>query len=155
MIIMKTIPFDLEKAKAGATVVTRDGQKVIEWHHFKSADQSAYCIAAPIGVGGAPLTFTSQGRRFIATPTGQDLFLLVEPKLRPWKPEEVQLDAWYRKRNDGEWGRVSSTFISSGTRYIRLFTGMVGMTYHCPELLTDFEHSIDGGKTFHPCGVEE
>lgn len=146
---MKTIPFDLEKAKAGATVVTRDGRKVTEWHHFQSVD--LYCIVAHIEGHSDISAHTLTGGSGRCRVFGSDLMILVEPKLRPWKPEELPLDAWYRKRGEACWGRVSSTFISGGIRYIRLFSRW----NHCSDLLTDFEHSTDGGKQWLPCGVEE
>jgi len=61
-------------------------------------------------------------------------------KLRPWTSDEVPLGAWIR------------TLINPANRWV--------ITYTSNELVrsdwfSDHEHSTDGGKTWHPCGVME
>jgi hypothetical protein len=61
-------------------------------------------------------------------------------KLRPWTADEVPLGAWMRMKSDREYRfLISNTESFSGREH----------------WLKDFEHSIDGGKTWHPCGVME
>jgi hypothetical protein len=75
-----------------------------------------------------------------------------EPKLRSWNREEVPLDAWFRNRDCESWFRLTSinskfaAFISSAEG------SKMGSFEH---LLETAEHSIDGGKTWLPCGVME
>jgi len=62
------------------------------------------------------------------------------PILRPWTSDEVPLGAWIR------------TLINPANRWV--------ITYTANELVrsdwfSDHEHSTDGGKTWHPCGVME
>lgn len=71
-----------------------------------------------------------------------------EPKLRPWKPEEVPVGAIVRRH-----GSVAKMLIVGH--------GM-GKVYYSQEgeccidtLFVEFQHSTDGGKTWKPCGVEE
>lgn len=78
-----------------------------------------------------------------------------EKKLRPWKPEEVPISGViYRTKSwPDRWFLVKETYLSDGVRYIVLETSRGGL--HTSDLFAVFEHSIDGGKTWHPCGVEE
>lgn len=59
--------------------------------------------------------------------------------LRPWTEDEVPLGAW--KRVKGATARVM--LIGSGTSSMR------------EEWMVECEHSVDGGRTWKPCGVEE
>lgn len=72
------------------------------------------------------------------------------PTLRPWRPEEVPVGALIHGKawNVTERGmiiHVYSTKVSVAPRY----------EFDLKELFTDCEHSTDGGKTWHPCGVVE
>lgn len=72
-----------------------------------------------------------------------------EPKLRPWKPEEVPMLAWYKRKGEAnEWMTLAG--ISSYGKGVRLSLG-TGWVQAFEEL----EHSTDGGKTWQPCGVIE
>ena len=63
-----------------------------------------------------------------------------EPKLRPWTADEVPLGAWMRfKRNPQD----------------RVLIGWVSVQADRDLWLDEREHTIDGGKTWLPCGVEE
>lgn len=81
-----------------------------------------------------------------------------EPKLRPWKPEEVPVGAWYKssagtiyipvcKSEDGKLAFIG-TSDSSQSAYWYSAYGLFNPS--CGWL-----HSTDNGKTWHPCGVEE
>lgn len=74
-----------------------------------------------------------------------------EPKFRPWKPEEVPLNAWFRNLNGGSIFFRIEEFDSRTGR-------CVSSRDHVHDLksLSEFkEHSTDGGKTWKTCGVEE
>lgn len=77
-----------------------------------------------------------------------------ELNLRPWRPEEVPLEAFYQRGGDGIAYRVQSTYVSGGNRFL-IFSGWPGTGYHCDALLEKWKHSTDGLKTWKPCGVEE
>jgi hypothetical protein len=76
-----------------------------------------------------------------------------EPKLRAWKPEEVPLGCWFIcEKTDMRFAAavVSDIGVLMGSQY----NG--NQSWHKFEyLLASFKHSIDGGKTWHPCGVLE
>ena len=61
-------------------------------------------------------------------------------KLRPWTADEVPLGAWMRTQVDREYRWL---IVNSGHRP------------HRASWLKSCEHSIDGGKTWFPCGVME
>lgn len=64
---------------------------------------------------------------------------LTEPKLRPWKPEEVPLGAQRR-------------FVGTKLRWLITNDGDENAI---KDWFKNCEHSTDGGKTWHPCGVIE
>lgn len=63
-----------------------------------------------------------------------------EPKLRPWKPEEVPLGAWMRGIDSDNQRWMLTNSMSEDRRR---------------EWLLHNQHSIDCGKIWLPCGVEE
>ena len=76
-----------------------------------------------------------------------------EPKLRPWKREEVPLGAWIRNKRDH---KLMMAAMAIGNNGISLSDMGLHHFIHEFKLLCDaYEHSIDGGKTWHPCGVVE
>lgn len=75
-----------------------------------------------------------------------------EPKLRPWKREEVPLDAWLKHKSGHTWFRI----LSIGNDYVLIAAPRQnGLQFLFSELLEQSEHSIDGGKTWLPAGVME
>lgn len=76
-----------------------------------------------------------------------------EPKLRPWKPEEVPLDAWYRGKN-GIAFRIA--FADLGESAIaKTVANANGGHVTLDHVFKEWTHSTDGGKTWAPCGVME
>jgi hypothetical protein len=75
-----------------------------------------------------------------------------EPKLRPWRPEEVPLGAWFRMC-EGGW-RLGMVAVAHSAVVIGVTaTRQEAVSF---EVLRDqYEHSIDGGKTWLPCGIME
>lgn len=80
-----------------------------------------------------------------------------EPKLRPWKPEEVPYGVIIREKR-------FSLFDPCGEMIIRrdsygaavLGDGSGGFKWVCPqELFRSYQHSTDHGKTWLPCGILE
>lgn len=76
-----------------------------------------------------------------------------EPKLRPWKPEEVPVGAVFKHNNQGAthcWMIVGYNaacfFISNGAKPVIGFAEAIG---------DGCLHSLDGGETWLPCGVME
>lgn len=72
--------------------------------------------------------------------TGSNLIAVwsEDPKLRPWKVEEVPLGYLIRAKG----GENICLIIDTTFEARRL------------QWLIDYEHSTDGGKTWKPCGVE-
>ena len=69
--------------------------------------------------------------------------------LRPWKPEEVPLGAQTRPKNNNV-SRLSIVGVHSGG----VLLGQDNGAYPFDSMLKRREHSIDGGITWKPCGVE-
>lgn len=70
------------------------------------------------------------------------------PVLRPWTADEVPLGAWLRSK-EGGWKALIFEVRRDGQMEINnsSITPYSALRY-C-------EHSLDGGKTWLPCGVEE
>ena len=66
-------PFDLEAAKRGERVVTRDGREVAELHHFTTNTNSKWQICAVID--GSTLWFKADGSVSDHVSSGEDLFM--------------------------------------------------------------------------------
>jgi len=62
------------------------------------------------------------------------------PILRPWTADEVPLGAWMRDVSKQDYRWLIHTSGNADTR---------------KDWLVGYEHSTDGGKTWHPCGVME
>jgi hypothetical protein len=62
------------------------------------------------------------------------------PVLRPWTADEVPLGAWMRDVSKQDYRWLIHTSGNNDTR---------------KDWLADYEHSIDCGKTWLPCGVME
>jgi hypothetical protein len=69
--------------------------------------------------------------------------------LRPWTADEVPLGAMLRYKGNQQ--SIRFLIVSNMER------GIAGYNTHWPyqALLEEMEHSLDGGKTWKPCGVEE
>lgn len=82
-----------------------------------------------------------------------------EPKLRPWKPEEVPVGALIRWKPEvkafftGQRGFDIAIII--GIHCSRILTGQAGCNFRLETMLKNHEHSFDHGKTWLPCGVVE
>ncbi len=74
-----------------------------------------------------------------------------KPTLRPWKPEEVPVGAVIRLRNRETVHSWMIVGFSSETNCIAI--GQAGE--RDIRDLAQYEHSLDGGKTWSACGVEE
>jgi hypothetical protein len=71
------------------------------------------------------------------------------PKLRPWRPEEVPLGALIQCKGGGCWRTMIVGYNQAQTPSVLIPDGRIS-----PETLFNFdEHSLDGGRTWLPCGV--
>lgn len=76
-----------------------------------------------------------------------------DPKLRPWKPDEVPVGALYRACGQTEFKQMILGVSPSG---IKTTASMeIGQNYKPDHMLREYEHSLDHGKTWLPCGVVE
>ena len=67
--------FNLSEALAGKPVVTRDGRKVTELHHFKTANEPDRIIAV---IGGVAIRFYEEGNYLSSSEHENDLFMAPE-----------------------------------------------------------------------------
>lgn len=77
------LPFDLEAAKAGAPLVTRDGRKARFIAHVPESCQSARLIAMIEG-SSMPCHFHENGRFINRFDDRRDLFTVPKPKRTVW-----------------------------------------------------------------------
>lgn len=109
--------------------------------------------------GGVEIQCRAKGRiEWITTPIDDVMwnwqvcdYRIKPPKtLRPWKPEEVPVDAWYRTGLDaGLWFKVCQFNAINGT-----ITNYDDDGWTPGEALAGLSHSTDGGKAWLRCGVE-
>ena len=72
------------------------------------------------------------------------------PTLRPWKPEEVPVGASVRNKS------TRSRYLITDWNCAAPFVIKVsGIDYTFKVMLDNYEHSLDHGKTWLPCGVVE
>ncbi len=72
-----------------------------------------------------------------------------EPKLRPWKPEEVPMRAVFRIKGLETWCLIT------GLNTLFVNTGWVGKNPSYQTLFQEWEHSTDDAETWLPCGILE
>lgn len=98
---------------------------------------------------GGVMTWFEDGRVNSGFDSQNDLISeWTEPKLRPWKLEEVPLGAWMREKTHG----LPSLIVAiRSTSVIRGHGDTVTLDY----ALSHYEYSMDEGSTWKPCGVEE
>ncbi len=106
---------------------------------------------------GVPCAWTDNGALYIGTESIDDLVApWEEPKLRPWTRDEFpHWCAIRRKQGDQNdpWKdsiQFATTLVPEGCYIARS-----SAPYTWQYLLESYEHSTDGGKTWHPCGVME
>ena len=83
----KLLPFDLEAAKAGAKVVTRDGRpaRIVCWDGQAMTRNKLFPIVAIMGTGGEQVVgFFSEDGCVISGDTGKNLLLAPTPVTR-WR----------------------------------------------------------------------
>lgn len=78
------------------------------------------------------------------------------PTYRPWKDaSEVEFEALFRSKadhRDRHWDFIMTYYESANTFYLKFYS-IVFYDIHAAELLENFEHSLDHGQTWKPCGV--
>lgn len=87
--------------------------------------------------------------------SASDYRIKPEPKLRPWRPEEVPVRALARsKARASEVNAWMIVEVIVGISQTNIYLGH-GHCYSPEELSARYEHSLDHGKTWQPCGVLE
>jgi hypothetical protein len=82
-----------------------------------------------------------------------DYRIAPEPKLRPWKPEEVPVGAVFRWPQGLQ--KLRTRFLITEVDECNVFFGSRYSTSFSEMVTLNGEHSIDGGKTWAPCGILE
>jgi len=73
------------------------------------------------------------------------------PKLRAWKPEEVPMPCVLRNKTTGNRFQVLAVILGG----LYCVSNSANAFYPFSDLIASSEHSLDGGKTWLPCGVME
>lgn len=76
-----------------------------------------------------------------------------EPKLRPWKPEEVPVGVQVKYKHKPQRYLISAEH-GDGFVILGLYPDSLGKVT-IGTLMKDYDYSTDGGKTWQPCGVME
>jgi len=135
-------------------------EAAIAWAHKKMVEacspvNSVWCLVTPVGaaVEKCPRNqypadvFTSDlPFRFRLAPE------LPAKRYRPWTPEEVPVDAWFKGEN-GIGFKLLYADLWSGPIVPTVANGS-GAHQTLDNILKIWTHSIDNGKTWLPCGVE-
>lgn len=116
-----------ESIEAGSVMIGWANGKTIQW---RRRDQNEWHDIEPACVG-VTLSWDWDEFEYRVKP---------EPKLRPWTEDEVPLGAWFRPKHR-TWDRSLIAWVSCEADRVLW--------------LDEREHSLDGGKTWLPCGVEE
>ena len=152
---MKTKPFNIEEAKAGAKVVNRAGEPIrIIWFDSKCT----LCGRPQPIIDDLARAYCEDGRYspFAKLDAAEDLLLVSEPKLRPWKPEEVPVGAVVKYQSTGiGFRRLICANISLK---IQLGPDSSTGSGHSPEeVLRDYKWKWphEPESDWKPCGVEE
>lgn len=78
-----------------------------------------------------------------------------EPKLRSWKPEEVPVGRLIRWKAGNSVYVIISVFLNNEIKCVGIMHEDGFKRYGLDTLADYCEYSLDGGKTWLPCGVEE
>lgn len=73
-----------------------------------------------------------------------------EPSIRPWRPEEVPVGQIVRGK-----GYPFVSVIVKCEPDGKIELGGIESVFNPDNLLKNYEHSIDSGKTWTPCGIQE
>lgn len=134
---------------------TRDGRKAFVGFRIPGMNRSCPWVGR---IDACVYTWVENGSYRLDSESPEDLIAeWSEPKLRPWRPEEVPVGAWYRDK-----GSRNVVMIIAYTpkdafpiRFVS-WTNSDRISGDSPEeALEAREHSTDGGKTWLPCGMME
>lgn len=116
-----------ESIEAGSVMLGWANGKIIQWRRRDQNEWHEIYIDSP----GINFSWDWDEFQYRIKP---------EPKLRPWTADEVPLGAWFRPKHR-TWDRSLIAWVSCEADRVLW--------------LDEREHSLDGGKTWLPCGVEE
>jgi len=73
------------------------------------------------------------------------------PTFRPWKPEEVPIQAMFRKKGHNGWSHL----LGMDGAFLQFCCGSSNMYVGLGTAFEEAEYSTDFGKTWQPCGILE
>lgn len=116
----------------------------------RAKGKSVYCWVGVKSNNGLD-SWTNLGRGFEAEEEPTDLIApWTEPKLRPWRREEVPIGAAIRAKNAKIWHLIVE--VNAMDDSFKAGISFVGDSMFAFE---SCEYSLDGGRTFLPCGIME
>lgn len=137
---MKLLPFDIEKAKAGAKIVTRSGQSARIIAYDRRGEEP---IVALIGDYDRLVTYLPDGSYAHHGPFKEDLLILSAPTYRTFTRETAPLGKIVVHKNHKD--RYLLSAVGNSLIYLG---GKLHASFK--ELLSDF--TFEDGS---PCGIEE
>jgi hypothetical protein len=135
---MKLTPEQIEKNVEAYRAVLEGRRSEVEWSEAGS-EWYLFCPDFPVWTSGKGVAL---------------LRLKPQPKLRPWRAEEVPVGALIRKGPLG--GAKTAMILSVSEKGKLFFIDENQITYNYLDAgIMSCEHSLDHGKTWLPCGVME
>lgn len=133
------------KIEAGKWYMTRAGNKAFVAFIHPGREED-HCIGYIVGNSGIGIWCTN-GKYAPNRDTSSDLVEeWKEPVLRPWKDDEIPLGAWYRVK-----GQTLRKYF--GTAVVEGEISIGRTVLEVKELMEYYEHTLDNGKSWHPCGT--
>jgi len=150
---MKTRPFNIDEAKAGAKVVNRDGDPV-RIVCF-DGDYGGAVVRYPI-IDSFGRVYKDDGSFLSYGQDNSDLLLVSEPRLRPWKPEEVPVGAVVKSTKSALGDRWLITAMHNGSVYLNKANTSQN-AQSMKDILESFHWKWpqEPDSALKPCGVEE
>lgn len=99
---------------------------------------------------------SAASRDFITVSRGTAFRPKPEPKLRPWKADEVPIDHWFREKAVPEkWFRIDSVWFNlDGGAFVSFPRGS-GTGVNTVSLRENYEHSASPLTAWHACEIKE
>jgi hypothetical protein len=116
-----------------------------------------YSIVALVGAEEEAYHFTVAGMFYRSGLSEMDLINIpAAPVWRPWKPEEVPVGALIKPIKEIEYRAVTVLQAVRGAWcHFMCPKSAAWLTISDREMLESYLHSVDGGKTWLRCGVQE
>jgi len=140
---MKTAPFDLELAKLGHPLITRNGLRVLDFYHLSTIDCDKYSVACSIESFKDIRSYNHEGSYYMGRPDGNDLLLDLET---PWeKPFELFESVLVKASPKADWRSMSFVCMLKDKFIVRGTDGYLETVSFCkrPDPIVEEKTTLD------------